>query len=135
MNNLRDDSRTQPTPCLPQIQVAKSYPGKFAYTDNGHTMSAMPGPYFNKETIRKFLAEHGYATHPKGLIELFPVDFSEIEGVGYLDIHAEAVRRGNEVPDRPIRLTFHKITTDPSSQWELRSVEELSRGVQSKCLD
>jgi hypothetical protein len=96
----------------------------------------MSGPYFNKETIRKFLAKHGYTSNPDGLIEFFPPDYVlETEDVAYLDIHAEAVRKSNEVPDRPVRMTFQRIPHGPSFQWELESVAELAPGVETKAYD
>ena len=93
----------------------------------------MSGPYFNKETIRRFLAEHGYTSNPDGLIEFFPADYVlETEDVAYLDVNAIAVRKGNEVPDHPIRMTFHRIQRGPSFGWELESVAELAPGTQTK---
>jgi hypothetical protein len=93
----------------------------------------MSGPYFNKETIRKFLAKHDYTSNPDGLIEFFPVDYVlETEDVAYLDVNAIAVRKGNEVPDRPVRMTFHRIQHGPSFGWELESVAELTPGTQTK---
>jgi hypothetical protein len=93
----------------------------------------MSGPHFNKDDIRKFLAEHGYTSHPEGLIELYPFAYvSETEGVAYLDINAIPVRKGDEVPDRPVRMTFRRIPLGPSFQWELESVAELAPAVETK---
>jgi hypothetical protein len=93
----------------------------------------MSGPYFDKVKIRKFLAEQGYTSNPEGLIELYPADYvSETEGEGYIDINADAIRKGNEVPDRPVRIRFQKISYGHSSHWELESVAELPAGVQTK---
>ena len=95
----------------------------------------MPGP-FTREDIRDFLAEYGYTSNPEGLAQPFPVDYvSESEGVAYLDVNADAVRKGNEVPDRPVRITFHKIFDGSFSRWKLKSVEELALGVDTKCLN
>jgi hypothetical protein len=93
------------------------------------------GP-FSRDDIRDFLAEYGYTSNPKGLTQPFPVDFiSESKGVAYLDVNAETVRKGNEVPDRPVRITFHKIFDGAVTSWRLKSVEELASGVETKGLD
>jgi len=93
-------------------------------------------PAFTRDEIQHILAEYGYASNPEGLIQPFAVDYiSAPEGVAFLDINADAVRKGNEVPDRPIRITFHIIFDGVSSSWKLKSVEELAPGVQSKSLD
>ena len=90
-------------------------------------------PSFTKEEIPEFLADYGYTSNPEGLIQFFPVDYVCVNDVlAYLDINAEAVRKGNEVPDRPIRITFHKIFDGTISYWKLKSVEELASGVESK---
>ena len=103
--------------------------------DKRRTISCMPGP-FNREDIREFLADYGYTSNPVGLAEPFPVDYvSETKGVAYLDINADAVRKGNEVPDRPVRITFHKIFDGTFTRWKLKSVQELAPGVETKCLD
>jgi len=91
---------------------------------------------FTKREIRGFLAKYGYTTNPAGLAGPFPFDqVSETEGVGYLDISADAVREGDEVPDRPVRITFHKFFEGTFALWKLKSVVELAPGVYSKCLD
>jgi hypothetical protein len=42
-----------------------------------------------------FLQEHGYTSNPDRLISPFPVDYiSETNGVAYLDVNADAVRKG-----------------------------------------
>ena len=95
----------------------------------------MSGPSFDRDDIRKFLAEHGYISNPEGLVQFFPHDYIlENEGVAHLDINANAVRKGDEIPDRPVRITFHNISYGHSSRWELESVAELAPGVQSKAL-
>jgi hypothetical protein len=95
----------------------------------------MPGP-FSSDDIRYFLAEHGYTSNPKGLAQPFPVHYvSESKGVAYLDLSADAVRKGDEVPDRPVRITFHKDFDGTFTHWKLKSVEELAPGVESKALD
>lgn len=95
----------------------------------------MLGP-FSREDIREFLAEHGYTTNPEGLAQPFPVDFvSETQGVAYLDINADAVRKGDEVPDRPVRVTFQMVFDGSFKRWKLKSVEELAPGIKSKALD
>jgi hypothetical protein len=55
----------------------------------------MPGP-FTREDIPDFLAKYGYTRNPEGLTQPFSVDnLSETEGVAYLDVNADAVRKGN----------------------------------------
>jgi hypothetical protein len=101
--------------------------------DKRRTIGSMSRPYFNKETIPKFLADHGYTSNPDGLIDFAPPDYVlETEDVAYLDVNAIAIRKGNEVPDRPIRMTFHRIQPCPSFGWELQSVVELAPGIQTK---
>jgi hypothetical protein len=98
-------------------------------------MASMLGP-FTREHIRDFLSEFGYTSNPDGLTQPFSVDFvSETEGEAYLDVNADAVRKGNLVPDRPVRIAFRKIFNGTFSRWELKSVEELAPGVGTKCLD
>jgi hypothetical protein len=92
--------------------------------------------FFTNEAIRAHLRKYGYTSNPDGLAQAFPVDFVfETEGAAYLDINADAVRKGDEVPDRPVRVMFRKITDGPTTRWELESVEELAVGVETKCLD
>ena len=96
----------------------------------------MSRPPFAKEDIRTFLANSGYISNPDGLVEQFLVDYVfESEDVMHLDINADAVRKRDEVPDRPVRLTFHKSVDGPSSSWKLKSVAELAPGIESKALD
>jgi len=65
---------------------------------------------FTAEEIREFLADYGYTSNPEGLAQPFPVDFiSENKTSAYLDVNADAVRKGSEVPDRPVRITFHVV--------------------------
>ena len=95
----------------------------------------MPGP-FSRDNIREFLAEHGYTANPEGLIQPFEVNFVHEEtGLAYLDVNADAVRKGDEVPERPVRISFQKLFDGSSSRWTLKSVEELMVGVESKALD
>jgi hypothetical protein len=52
-------------------------------------------PAFTRDAIEHFLAEHGYTSNPDRLISPFPVDYiSETNGVAYLDVNADAVRKG-----------------------------------------
>jgi hypothetical protein len=93
-------------------------------------------PALTREDIQHCLAECGYTSNPKGLVTPYPVDFiSESEGVAYLDVNADAVRKGDEVPERPVRITVHVIFDGVSTRWKLKSVEELAPGVKSKALD
>jgi hypothetical protein len=96
----------------------------------------MSGPFFTNDQIRAILSKYGYTANPDGLITFFPQDYV-IEGddSAYLDVNAIAVRKGDEVPDRPIRITFRKISYGHSSRWELESVAELAQGVKSAALD
>ena len=53
-----------------------------------------------------------------------------------MDVNADAVRKNDEVPDRPIRLTFERAGTRGNTLvWRLKSVAELTPGVPSKALD
>jgi len=93
-------------------------------------------PAFTRDDVREFLADFGYTSNPDGLISPMPVDyFSEPEGVAYLDVNADAVRKGDIVPDRPIRITVQVVFDGVSSRWKLKSVEELAPAVESKALD
>lgn len=93
-------------------------------------------PTFSREEIQHFLTEYGYTSNPQGLAAPFPVDYiSESEGVAYLDLMPEAVRKGTEVPKRPVRITFYKIFDGKLSLWKLKSVQELTPGIESKALD
>jgi hypothetical protein len=95
----------------------------------------MPGP-FTRDDIRDFLAQYGYTSNPEGLKQPFPVDYiSDTQGMAYLDVNADAVRKGDEVPDRPVRISFQLIFDGALSRWKLKSVEELPPGVDSKSLD
>jgi hypothetical protein len=99
------------------------------------TISPMPGPFSNDE-ILVFLAEGGYIGNPKGLAQPFPVDYvQETDALAYLDINADAVRKGDEVPDRPVRITLQKTFDGTFTRWKLKSVEELTPGIRSKCMD
>ena len=89
-------------------------------------------PTFNREEIQHFLTENGYTSNPQGLPASFPVDYiSESEGVAYVDLTPEAVRKGTEVPKRPVRITFYKMFDD----WQVKSVGELVPGIESKARD
>ena len=91
---------------------------------------------FTRDEIRKLLADHGYTGNPEGLVEFSPVDYVvENESTAHLDINADAVRKGEEVPDRPIRITFQKVFDGVFTNWKLKSVEELAAGVESEALD
>lgn len=94
------------------------------------------GPFTSAE-VAALLAEHGYATHPKGMAAPFWADCeSADQNLKWFDVHADAVRRENgEVPDRPIRVAFHKVFAKGHASWEIKSVEELAPGIESKALD
>lgn len=92
---------------------------------------------FPKDQLVEFLIQQGYRTHPRGIIEHYPVDWTvESGGVAYLDLNADALRSGNEVPDRPVRVTAHLEEYGGGfSRWKLESAKELPAGVKSKALD
>jgi hypothetical protein len=96
-----------------------------------------PRPYFDKQLLVEFLAKHGFRTHPKGIIQHFAQDWTlESDGVAYLDMNADAVRRGDMVPERPIRVrAILGPTGGGFSRWKLESAEELRSGVQSNATD
>jgi hypothetical protein len=91
---------------------------------------------FSNDEIRGFLAGHGYTCSPGGFLTLYRVDFNfETDGVMYLDVPPEAIRKGNEMPDRPVRVTFTLTLDGGPSTWKLKSVEELAPGIKSRALD
>jgi hypothetical protein len=92
-------------------------------------------PAFMNDDINKVLAGYGYTGNPAGLVRKFPSDYVVNGDVAYLDINADAVRMGDKVPDRPVRITYHKTFDGILSRWELKSIEELPKGVQSNALD
>ena len=96
-----------------------------------------PRTYFDKQVLIEFLAKHGFRTHPKGIIQHFQHDWTvESEGVSYLDINADAVRTGDIVPERPIRVTaLLESTGGGFSRWKLESAEELGPGTKSNAMD
>jgi hypothetical protein len=100
-------------------------------------MSPHARPNFDKQQITEFLAKNGYRTHPMGIIEHYPVDWTlESEVVAFLDINAEAVRKGDVVPDRPIRITARLENLGGDfGQWRMESAEELRAGIKSRSLD
>jgi hypothetical protein len=96
----------------------------------------MSGLFFDRDLIRDFLAKYGYSSNPKGIAQPFAVDYvQESENLAYLDINADAIRKGEEVPDRPIRITVQRSLEGPSPRWEMKSAGELPAGVKSKALD
>ena len=56
---------------------------------------------FSKEEVSAVLAKAGCTTNPKGIVALFPVDFASDDDFTWFDIKADAVRKGDVVPDRP----------------------------------
>jgi hypothetical protein len=85
---------------------------------------------FDTKQIADFLSENGYATHPEGLNKIWLHDYVKVSDTEYyLDVQAEAVRVGKEVPDRPLRMTFRAINTAPG--WRLASIEPIALGVQT----
>jgi hypothetical protein len=93
------------------------------------------GP-FTSEEIQNFLLECGFTGNPEGLAQPFQVECdSENPNLAYVDINADAVRKGREVPDRPVRITFRKIFDGAFPSWKLKSADELPPGVKSNALD
>ncbi len=93
---------------------------------------------FSGRKLAELLREHGYATHPQGMVQPFGNDYeksSDGQTIS-LDVNAEAVRKNDETPDRPIRLTFKYAGVRGNKHvWTLKSVEELAPGVASRALD
>jgi hypothetical protein len=82
------------------------------------------GP-FSSGTVAGFLEEYGYAANPAGFIQHDRCDFSfESDSLAWLDINAIAVRKGDVVPDRPIRITFRCEYNGAFPQWKLKSAED-----------
>lgn len=93
------------------------------------------GP-LSSEDVAGFLGKYGFSANPAGLISHYRPDLTyESDSLAYLDINAIAVRRGDVVPDRPVRATFRCETDGVFTQWKLLSVSELAAGVPSKALD
>lgn len=93
------------------------------------------GP-FSCDDIAGFLADYGYTANPAGLVQQYQSDFTfESDSLAWMDINAVAVREGDVVPDRPIRITFRCEYDGAVSRWTLVSVAELPTGVPSKALD
>ena len=93
------------------------------------------GP-FSPEDIAGFLEEWGYAANPAGLIQHYQPDFTFENGsLAWLDVNAIAVRKGDAVPARPIRITFRCEYDGAFPKWKLKSAEELTPGVASRALD
>ena len=92
---------------------------------------------FSGRKLAELLKEHGYDTHPQGMVQPFGNDYEKgSDGTVFVDVNAEAVRKGGETPDRPIRLTFEPAGVKGGRQvWRLKSVAELERGVASRAMD
>jgi hypothetical protein len=100
------------------------------------SMALPPLGPFSPDDIAGFLVENGYTANPAGLIQHYQPDFTfERHSFAWLDINAIAVRKGNVVPDRPIRITFRCEYDGAFSRWKLYSVEELAPDVPSNALD
>jgi hypothetical protein len=93
---------------------------------------------FNGRKLADMLKARGYDTHPQGIVQPFGNDY-EKSGDGqtvFLDVNAEAGRKNDVTPDRPIRLTFEPSDVNGDRQvWRLTSVAELEPGVPSRALD
>jgi hypothetical protein len=93
---------------------------------------------FSGRKLAEMLKERGYDTHPQGMVQPFGDDYekSSDEQTVFVDVNAEAVRKNDETPDRPIRLTFERAGMRGGRQvWRLKSVAELERGVASRAMD
>jgi arylsulfatase A-like enzyme len=92
---------------------------------------------FSGRNLAEMLKKHGYDTHPQGMVQPFGNDYEKSEdGTVFVDVNAEAVRKNDEVPDRPIRLTFERSGVTGGRQvWRLKSVAELPPGVSSRAMD
>jgi hypothetical protein len=91
---------------------------------------------FSGRKLAEMLKEHGYDTHPQGMVQPFGNDYERSgDGTVFVDVNAEAVRKDDEVPDRPIRLTFEPAVREGRPVWRLKSVAELAPGVASRALD
>jgi arylsulfatase A-like enzyme len=93
---------------------------------------------FSGRKLAEMLKEHGYDTHPQGMVQPFGDDYEKSsDGQTVLvDVNADAVRKNGETPDRPIRLTFEYAGVKGDRHvWRLKSVAELAPGVKSRALD
>ena len=93
---------------------------------------------FTSRKLAEMLKDRLYDTHPKGKAQPFGVDFEKSSDgqTIFLDVNADAVRKNEEVPDRPIRLTFERAgVRSDRPVWRLKSVAELSPGLSSRALD
>ncbi|MFZ0520218.1 MAG: FRG domain-containing protein [Candidatus Acidiferrales bacterium] len=92
---------------------------------------------FSGKKLAEMLKEHGYDTHPQGIVQPFGDEYEKgSDGQIFLDVNADAVRRNGEVPDRPIRLTFEPAGIRAGRDvWRLKSVAELAPAVVSRALD
>ena len=87
---------------------------------------------FSGRKLAELLKEHGYDTHPQGMVQPFGDDYEKSSDgqTIFVDVNAEAVRKNDETPDRPIRLTFERAgVTGGKHVWRLKSVAELAPGV------
>lgn len=94
--------------------------------------------YFDRQVLIEFLAKHGFRTHPKGIIQHVHHDWTvEPDGAAYLDVNADAVRQGDIVPERPIRVRarLESIGGGFSQQWKLESAQELGPEAKSNAID
>lgn len=92
---------------------------------------------FTGRKLAELLKEGGYDTHPQGMAQPLGDDCekSSDEKTIFLDVNADAVRKNDETPDRPIRLTFEYAGMKGNRRiWRLKSVVELEPGVASRAL-
>lgn len=60
-----------------------------------------------RDYAKELLRENGFTPNPEPYIS--PMFIEENERQAWLDINAGAVRRGDKVPEYPIRILFNKV--------------------------
>jgi hypothetical protein len=75
---------------------------------------------------QELLRKNKFTPNPDGLISHIPLD--QNRNYAWTDINAGAVRRGDEVPEHPIRILFKKVQRPPmlGDTLELDYVRELT---------
>jgi hypothetical protein len=76
------------------------------------------------DEIQRVLRENGLTPNPAGLVD--HIDGEQDEHYIWFDINADAVRRGDVVPDYPIRILYRKVHGQMRGERQLVSVKELS---------
>jgi hypothetical protein len=60
---------------------------------------------------QELLRNNKFTPNPEGFIS--PIELEENAAYAWTDINAGAVRRGDEIPEHPIRLLFKKVPAPP----------------------